>query len=169
MSFQIQKTNRASAPTTLELLVFRVAGQWLAVRSTRQLRLVSFAADQVQASDRATDRQAGQVGFLNRPNYSFPVYDLAFLLGLKDNPELPESGQIVQTLLDGQPAGFTIEQAKEIQRVPVNALRQLPEIVKRLRLTQAIWAVWPRSGGELIPLIDLALVPGTEIPLPSQS
>lgn len=166
MSFQIQKSNLAPTPTTLEILIIRVAGYWLAVRSTTQLRLLSFEAGQLAAGGPVTERQAGRIGYLKKANYSFPVYDLAFLLGLKDKPELPESGQIVQTLVGGQAAGFTIEQAQEIQRVPVTALRQLPEIVSRVRITPAIWAVWTRPDGELIPLLDLAFVPGTEVTPP---
>jgi hypothetical protein len=70
---------------------------------------------------------------------------------------------VIEALLEGQAAGFTIEQARQIQRTPVNALRRLPEIVSRAGISPAVWAVWPHPDGELIPLLDLAFVFGKEV------
>ncbi len=166
MRFQIKKFNAASGQATLEILVIRVAGQWLALRSARQLRVASFEAGQLGPGDPLTDRQTGRIGYLNKANVSLPVYDLAFLLGLKAEPALSDNGQIiVQTWPGSGTAGFTIEMAQEIQRAPLTALRQLPEIVRRPGITPLIWAIWLRPDGELIPLLDLTFVPGTKISL----
>lgn len=155
MSSHIQKSNQASGPTTLEILVVRVAGEWLAVRSARLMRLVSFEARQLQADEPGQTNFPGRLGLLQKANEAVPVYDLAYLLGLRNAPQTPESGQLVQASPEGQPACFTIEEAQEIQRVPVAELRRLPEIISRSQTNPAIWAVWARPGGELIPLLDL--------------
>lgn len=160
MSFQTQKQKRITGPTSLEVLVFQAGDQWFGLRSGRQFRLVRFGPGQIKLLETPPEKENGLVGYLTKTGASLPVYDLAFLLGLKSEPALPAEGQLIQVLIENQPVGFIIEQAQEIQRVPVPELRQLPAILSDLWTAPVIWAVWLRPDNTLIPLLELAFIPG---------
>ncbi|MBN9386468.1 MAG: chemotaxis protein CheW [Chloroflexi bacterium] len=162
MSFQTQKPKRITGPTSLEILVFQAGGQWFGLRSGRQIRLVSFGPGQLKFFETPSEKESGPVGFLTKTGASFPVYDLAYLLGLKSEPGLPAEGQLIQALVENQPVGFIIEQAQEIQRVPVPELRQIPAIINDLWTAPVVWAVWLRPDNTLIPLLDLAFIPAIQ-------
>jgi hypothetical protein len=163
LSFQTQKPKQITGPTSLEILVFQAGGQWFGLRSGRQIRLVIFGPGQLKPLETPSENGGGPVGYLTKAAGSYPVYDLAYSLGLHSAPAMPEEGQLIQVLRDNQPLGFTIEQAQEIQRVPMPELRQLPAIVSRLWTAPVIWAVWLRPDNTLIPLLDLAFVPGSRV------
>lgn len=157
MSVQIQKSERATAKTFLEILVIRVAGQWFGLRSDRQIHLRNFEAGKlIKSDDPALAELSGLLGELE--NLRLPIFDLAYLLELPASPSASPASQLVQLNLSGRAFGFAIEQAQEIQRVPLNELKQLPPIIKQLRSRPAIWAVWQRPSKELIPLLDFSFV-----------
>lgn len=160
MNYQTQKPKRVTGPTTLEILVFQSGGQWFGVRSGRQIHLLGFGPDRFKPAEADARVEGGPAGYLTIAKNTFPVYNLAFLLGLKDTPTLPEEGQLIQAAIEDQMVGFAIEEAQEIQRVPVPELRQIPAIVNPSEVAPVTWAVWLRPDNTIIPLLDLAYLPG---------
>jgi chemotaxis signal transduction protein len=161
MSLQIQKSERVNSPAgiiaSLEILVIRVGGQWFGVRSDRQIRLLSYEAARLnKPPEPALGQLPGLLGILGAEE--LPVFDLAHLLELPALPNASPPGQLIQVNFNGQPLGFAIEQAQEIQRVALTELKQLPPIIKQLRSKPVVWAVWQRSPAELIPLLDFFAV-----------
>jgi hypothetical protein len=157
MSSQIQKPKRDISPTYLEVLIIRVAGQWFGLRSDRQIRLLQIGTSPLnKPADPALAQLAGLLGELGTTG--LPVFDLAYLLKLPSDPAASPSGQLVQLTLNGHAFGFAIEQAQEIQRIPLTQIHQLPPLIKNLQIRPAVWAVWQRSQSELIPLLDFFFV-----------
>lgn len=155
MSFQSHKSKTANTQLTLEILVFRVAGQWFGLRGDRQLHLRNFDYRKLQPpSDPALAQLARFLGELD----GLPVFDLAQLLKIDIEPKTNPAGQLMWLNLGGMNCGFVIDEAQAIQRVPLNELKLLPLVIRQLNLIPAVWAVWQRAKDDLIPLLDFNFV-----------